>query len=123
MATSSESGAAGGTSTLVVIGVVGNESPSMSSHADMDSETWQVSSPARRAPPMTSDLARLIVPSPLRKLRDGLLNKRGWLEVFERFGVIYLLKNDDVVQAPDSGALGVRDELLSDPVELGVLFG
>lgn len=121
MTTCSEFGA-GGMSTLV--GVVGNDSPSMSSHADMDSETWQVSSPAKGAPPMTSDLARLIVPSPLRRLRDGFLNKRGWLEVFERFGVIYLLKKDDVaVQAPDSGALGFREELLSDSVELGVVFG
>lgn len=75
MTTPSKSGV-GGMSPLTVIGVVG-EDPSMSSHADMDSETWQASSPAKRAPPMTSDLARPIVPSPFRRLNDGLLNKRG----------------------------------------------
>lgn len=52
------------------------------------------------------------------------MNKRGLLEDFECFGVIYLLKKDDVaVQAPDSGALGLREELLSDSVELDVVFG
>lgn len=36
---------------------------------------------------------------------------------------MYLLKNDDVVaQGPDSGALGVREELLSDPVEIDGAF-
>ena len=41
-----------------------------------------------------------------------------------RFGVIYLLKKDVVaVQPPESGALGVLEEVLSDPVELDVAFG